>query len=244
MILRPVTPESPCGPPTTNLPVGLMWQDQPVVDHLGGQDRQDHLLLDRLADRRVRDLRRVLGRDDHGVDPLRGGAVVLDRHLALRVGPEPGERAVLPQLGQPVDDPVRQGDRQRHQLGGLVAGVAEHHPLVAGADVLALGGVLVDPLGDVGRLLAQGDHDGAGGGVEAHLARGVADLADHLADDRRVIDHRLGRDLAGQADQAGRQQALARDAGVRVLRQDAHRECRRRSDRPSCRDGPSRPIRW
>src|SRR5205085_275255 len=25
MILRPVRPESPCGPPMTNLPVGLMW---------------------------------------------------------------------------------------------------------------------------------------------------------------------------------------------------------------------------
>ena len=56
-------------------------------------------------------------------------------------------------------------------------------------------------------------------GVEAHLARRVADLADDLADDGRVVDHRLARDLAGQADQAGRQQALARDAGVRVLRQ-------------------------
>ena len=25
MILRPVRPQSPCGPPTTNRPVGLMW---------------------------------------------------------------------------------------------------------------------------------------------------------------------------------------------------------------------------
>ena len=25
MILRPVSPQSPCGPPTTNRPVGLMW---------------------------------------------------------------------------------------------------------------------------------------------------------------------------------------------------------------------------
>ena len=45
-------------------------------------------------------------------------------------------------LGDPLDDAVRERDRQRHQLGGLVAGVAEHQPLVAGADVLALVGDL------------------------------------------------------------------------------------------------------
>jgi hypothetical protein len=72
------------------------------------------------------------------VDADRRGAVVLDGHLALAVGPEPGDRPVLAQLGEPVDDPVRQGDRQGHQLGRLVGGVAEHQALVAGADVLAL----------------------------------------------------------------------------------------------------------
>ena len=44
---------------------------------------------------------------------------------------------VLAQLGDSVDDAVGQGDRQRHQLGRLVAGVAEHEPLVARADVFA-----------------------------------------------------------------------------------------------------------
>ena len=41
--------------------------------------------------------------------------------------------------GQPVEDAVGQGDRQRHQLGRVVAGIAEHQALVAGADLLALG---------------------------------------------------------------------------------------------------------
>ena len=36
-------------------------------------------------------------------------------------------------VGQPLGEPVRERDRQRHQLGGLVAGVAEHQALVAGA---------------------------------------------------------------------------------------------------------------
>src|SRR5206468_11554126 len=73
-------------------------------------------------------------------DPATSEVYTLSLHdalpiLALAVGAEPGDRAVLAQLGDPVDDPVRQRDRHRHQLGGLVRGVAEHQPLVAGADV-------------------------------------------------------------------------------------------------------------
>ena len=69
----------------------------------------------------------------------------------------------------------------------LVGRVAEHHPLVAGADlvervvvarvVLHLEG-RVDALGDVGRLLVDRDDHAAGLGVEAVLGARVADLAD------------------------------------------------------------------
>ena len=65
--------------------------------------------------------------------------------------------------------------------------VAEHEPLVAGADpverivvarvVLHLEG-LVDALRDVGRLLVERDDHAAGLGVEAVLRARVADLGD------------------------------------------------------------------
>ena len=58
---------------------------------------------------------------------------------------------------------VREPDRHGHEGVGLVAGVAEHHPLVAGADLVVgvagaglLLGRLVDTHGDVGRLLVDG----------------------------------------------------------------------------------------
>ena len=72
-----------------------------------------------------------------------------------------------------------QPDRHRHEVVGLVAGVAEHHALVAGAlgveDVLAAGAGPhleggVDALGDVGRLGPDGDRHAAGAAVEAHVA--------------------------------------------------------------------------
>jgi hypothetical protein len=122
-------------------------------------------------------------------------------------------------LGQPLGQPVRQGDRQRHQLGRVVARVPEHQPLVAGAllvelVVVALDPVLVgvvDALGDVGRLRPDGHRHAAGGAVEALLGRVVADLQDLLPDqlgDRRVG---LGGDLTGHMDLAGGDQRLHGD---------------------------------
>ena len=80
--------------------------------------------------------------------------------------------------------------------------------------------VLIHAQGDIRRLLAEGDHDRARRGVETHVAGGIADLAHDLANDRRIVDHGLGRDLSGQADQSSGEQALAGDPSVRILRED------------------------
>ena len=138
-----------------------------------------------------------------------------------------GDGAVLADLGEPPGEPVRQHDRQRHQLGGLVAGVAEHHALVAGAlpvelvvgalDPLLVG--VVDALGDVGRLRADRHRDAAGGAVEALLGRVVADVEDRLAHDRGDVDVGRGGDLAGDVHLAGGDQRLDGDPAARVLRE-------------------------
>ncbi len=47
----------------------------------------------------------------------------------------------------------------------------------------------------------------------------VADVADGGADDRLVIQLRAGRDLAGDDDQVGLHERLARHAAARVLRE-------------------------
>ena len=165
-------------------------------------------------------------RGDHdGVDAHRAVvAVVLDGDLGLAVGTQVGQRAVLADLGQPLGEPVRERDRQRHQLGGVVAGVAEHQALVAGAlpvdRVDGAGAALVagvDALGDVGGLAADRDLHAAGGAVEALLRGVVADLEDPVADDLRDVDVAGGGDLAGDDHQAGGEQRLDGDPAVRVL---------------------------
>ena len=171
----------------------------------------------------------MLRRDQHALDLDRPPAavrvlLVADRHLRLAVRPQIRQHVGLAHRGEPLREPVREHDRQRHQLVGLVRRVAEHHPLVAGADLVerVLVAVLrlerrVDALRDVGRLLVERDDHAARVGVEAELRARVADLADALAHEARDVDVRLRRDLAGDDDEAGRDQRLAGDAAHRVV---------------------------
>ncbi len=100
----------------------------------------------------------VLGRDQDGVDRDRPAVLVDHAHLRLAVGPQVREHADPAHLGETLGQAVRQPDGQRHEVGRLVAGVAEHHPLVARAlgveEVLAARSGAqfegrVDALGDV-----------------------------------------------------------------------------------------------
>ena len=213
MILRPVTPASPCGPPTTKRPVGIDEDARFCVHHVGRDHAADDLVDDVLAQRVVADGRAVLGRDDDRVDAHGAAAVVLDGHLRLAVRPQVVEHAVAARARQPLHELVRQHDRQRHQLVGFRAGVAEHQALVAGA-------ARVDALRDVGRLLVDRRQHGAGLGVEAELGARVADVPDRLADDLREIDVAAGGDFAGDDGEAGRDERLAGDAADGILRED------------------------
>ena len=170
----------------------------------------------------------MLGGQHDGVQPDRGVAVVLDGDLGLAVRAQVVQHAVLADLGEPARQPVSQRDRQRHQLGGVLDGVAEHQALVAGAlevqrvacalDARLVGGV--DALGDVGRLRADADVHAAGRAVEALVRRVVADLEDALA--HRVGDVgerflRRGGDLADDVHLAGGDQGLDRDPRLRIV---------------------------
>ena len=153
----------------------------------------------------------VLGGDDHGVDAGRLAVfVVLDGDLALAVGTEVGELAVLADFGEPAGELVGQRDGRRHQLGGLVGGIAEHHALVAGA-------AGVHAQGDVAGLLVDAGDDRAGVGVEAVERVVIADGGDDAAHEGLEIDIGLGGDFAGDDDQAGGGQGFAGHAAVGVL---------------------------
>jgi len=115
---------------------------------------------------------------------------------------------------------VRIVNRRRHQLGRLVAGVAEHQALVSGPDVLALRLVLVDAHRDVAALLAHGHEHRAGVGGDSHLVVGVADVADHVAHHLLVVDRAPRGDLAGDDGQPRGDHRFARHAAAGILSEE------------------------
>jgi hypothetical protein len=78
--------------------------------------------------------RGVLGGDQDGVNALGFAEGIFHGHLAFRIGAQPGQGSVLADFALAADEFVREVDGQGHQGRGLIAGKAEHHALVAGAD--------------------------------------------------------------------------------------------------------------
>ena len=160
--------------------------------------------------------------------------LVADRDLRLAVGTQVADLAGAAHAREALADAVREDDRHRHQLGRLARRVAEHHPLVARADLvdrIDVAGVVlhlvrrVDALRDVGRLRVDRDDDAARVRVEAELGVRVADPADRLPNEVGDVDVRLGRHLARDDDEPGRDERLAGDAAVAVVAQHRVEDC-------------------
>ena len=102
----------------------------------------------------------------------------------------------------------------------MIAGVAEHQALVAGADFLSLGRIFIYPLGDIRTLAADAQEHSAGIAADAHGVVGISDVADTIANDFAIIDLRVTGDFAGNQGQPGGDQGFAGHAAVRILRQE------------------------
>ena len=171
------------------------------VHQLGGDNCLDDLLDEVGAYLLERNVFVVLCGNYHRVDAYRLAVlVVLNGHLSFAVGTQIAQLAALANVGKLLGQLVRQRDGERHKLWRFIAGVAEHHALVARADVAdvffsALERI-VNAHRDVGRLLVDGGEYCAGVAVEAVSVVVVAYIADDFAHDGRDIHLRLSRDLA------------------------------------------------
>ena len=180
----------------------------------GFDDLLDHGLLDLLVFR----LRRVLRREHHCIDRFRLAIAIPHRNLRLGIRPEPLEPTVAAKLRLAFDQPVREVNRQRHQLARLVARIAEHETLIARALLEVETLAFIDALRDVRRLPIVIDKHCARPVVHAELGVVVANPFDDAAGDLRVIDNRARRDLAREHDEPGIAQRLGGDSGGFVLR--------------------------
>ena len=143
-------------------------------------------------------------------------AVILDSHLALGVGTKVAHQlALAADLRQFVHDEVRQVKRQRHVRLGLVAGIAEHHALVA--RTLFLGICALHATVDVAALLVQRTEHATGRAVKHQLAAVIANLVDDIASRLHQVDVCLTFHLAGDNHLAGSDKRLAGNLRLRVV---------------------------
>ena len=193
-----------------------------VIQVLGRNGLLDNLVLDLLAQLLRRDVGRVLGRDDNRVDADgHDGTVVvlvLDRHLRLRVGPQPGQGTVAAGGRHGRVELVGKHEGEGEELGRLVRGIAKHDALVAGAETLERL-LVVEALGDVGRLLLDGHEEVARLVVEALGRVVVANVLDGVTDNLLVVELGLRRDFAKDHDHARLGGRLAGHLGQGVLGQ-------------------------
>jgi len=116
--------------------------------------------------------------------------IVFDRDLGFSIGTKVGKGSILADLREPHGQLVRQRDGSGHQLLVLVAGIPEHHALVAGA-------AGVDAHGDVAGLFVDAGDHGAGVAVEAVQGVVVPDGLNGATDHLLEIDVGLGGDFSG-----------------------------------------------
>ena len=112
---------------------------------------------------------------------------------------------------------MRQGDGERHQLGGFAASVAEHHALVAGP--LVHFGLAANAHVDILALLVDGAEHAATFSLELVLALSVANLADHVAYSLLHVDIAVACHLAADHGQAGGDQRFASHMAFGVVTQ-------------------------
>ena len=193
-----------------------------LVEHLRRDDLPDHMLDEKIADGGVGDVLGVLGGDDDILHLHRLVVLVTNGDLGLCIRPQPADDAGLAELGKLPTKTVRIHDRRRHHLGGLIAGVAKHQSLVAGAllgGFLALRRAGIHALRDVRRLPGEIIVDENAVGVKHIVVVDIADVANGGPHDLLVVQFRLGGDLARDDHHVGFHHRLAGDAALRVLLQ-------------------------
>ena len=190
--------------------------------HLGRENLLDQVVDDELFDRVVGNAIGVLRGDDHGGDFFRLAVDIAHGDLRLRVGAEPGGFAALADLGQFASKSVGEHDRRGHQFRCLVAGIAEHEALVAGAllgGLFAFGFLCVNALRDVLALLGDRFGDDHLVGVENVVVVDVADFPDGLTHDLFEIEFGVRRDFTGEHHHVALDQRFAGHTAFFVLGQ-------------------------
>mmetsp|Transcript_68755 Transcript_68755/g.103690 ORF Transcript_68755/g.103690 Transcript_68755/m.103690 type:complete len:201 (+) Transcript_68755:717-1319(+) len=133
---------------------------------------------------------RMLARNNDGMATNRDRNTILKfvlaGNLGLGIRTDPITGSVLTNFRDFGSQLRRQHVRQGHHRLGFVGRISEHDSLVTGSKILHLGGV--DGLGNIRRLLLNGDNDVASLVVKALRRVVVANVLDGIPNDLLVVD--------------------------------------------------------
>lgn len=191
-----------------------------LVEVLSRDRLPDDLLKDLLPQLLGGDVLRVLGRHDNSVNTPRDDCpvvvLVLNGDLGLGVGSEPWKRAVTAGSRHNGVQLVSKNDSQGKELRSLVGGISKHDTLVTSAELLECL-VEVETLGNILRLLLNGDQNVTGFVVETLVGIIVSDFLHSTTDDLLVVKLGAGGDFTKDHDHTSLGGSLTTDFGERVL---------------------------
>jgi hypothetical protein len=192
------------------------------IEQVRGKDSLDDLCDAEIANLAVFHVSAVL-RGDNDVRNAHGlVVVVLDRDLALCVGPKPFDLSSLTDASQFATEAMGEHDWRRHQFGRFIGGVTKHQALVASAlfgGFFSFRGAVVDTLGDVLALAGDDVHHEDTIGVENVVVIHVTDIANGIADDLDVIQLGVRGDFAADNHDVAFGVRFAGHAAARILGQ-------------------------
>ena len=124
--------------------------------------------------------------------------------------------SIVADVGKFPHESVGQVEGEWHQVRCLVAGVTEHHALIACSLVLIVILGTVHTLGDVATLLMHTVEDATRVGVKLVLTLGVTDFLNHLAGGALQVDIDVSGHLTSNNDLPGCHERLTCHVSLRV----------------------------
>ena len=183
------------------------------IEKIGWNDCLDYMLQNVRAKLVIADRLGMLRRNNDRIHAHRLLIrIVFNCNLGFSIRTEVGKLSVFAHVRKPLRQLVCQRNRHRHQFCRLIAGIAKHHPLVAGA-------AGVHAHRDVAGLLVDARDHGASIGIESVKRVVVADRRNHAPDHRLKVHISFGGDFACDDYEARRKQGFTSDAAGWILGQ-------------------------
>src|SRR6266478_345837 len=181
--------------------------------------RSDYPIDDGFFELAIVNFRAMLRRDNHALNLYRPAVSVFDGDLGFAIGSEKIGFAALTNLRQILHQTMGHLNRKRHQLRSLVAGVTEHHPLIARPLFFVEPFALRHTLRNIRRLLLDGCQNRTGVAVKTHGGIGITNIPNDFANDVGVIHLSFASNLARNDHHSGFCQTFTGNPAVRIAGQ-------------------------